>query len=439
MKFFCKNNPYKKKSVLIYGMARSGLAARDFLLKKGARVFTYDDKDKQKFKLEKLDFVVISPGISENNELYKLLKNNNIPIISELELGCKNIQGNLIAVTGTNGKTTTVLLLSHILPNSSAAGNIGVPITSLCEKSNKKDNIVCEVSSFQLLHTEMISPNISVILNLSPDHLDRHKTYQNYIDTKCKIFKNQTDKDICILNYDDLETKKLHYKTNARVYYFSTHDQIQNFDYCGVYLSNNEIYFKYGVSNLFIMTTDNIKLLGEKNLENILASIICACLLGVSPLEIAKKVNSFEPLPNRLEIVKDEGKILYINDSKATNIASTLGDVQAIKLPTILLLGGSDKGEDFRTLFKNLPEYIFKCVIYGATKDDMQKCADDVGYKDIITCENFEDGILKGKQLCKELLENNREKCCLILAPACASFDEFKNYEQRGEMFKNLI
>lgn len=423
-------------------MGRSGSSCKDFLLCNGAKVYTYIDGEKnKKINLEKLSFAIFSPGVSLDSDFSIELKRFGVPIISELELGYLNVNGNYIAVTGTNGKTTTVSLLYNILKennkNTFLAGNIGTPLISLWDKTNLNSTVICEVSSYQLETCNLFKPKISAILNLAPDHLKRHKTYENYCKEKLKIFKNQTKNDYCVLNYDDKKLLKLAESCNAKKYYFSRINQFENSSFKGAYISENEIYFKDGFSNQFIMNLNDIQLVGEKNKENVLASITISMLLGTNCETIAKQISTFKPLEHRLEIVKTINNITYINDSKATNVASTLADVSAIDGKIVLLLGGSDKGENFKDLFNNLPKNVELAVLFGATKENMQECANLVGFKKIEVCNNLKQAVYAGNEYCKNSLNN--EKVCLLLAPACASFDEFKNFEQRGDYFKNII
>lgn len=432
------------KKNLIYGLGKSGLAVEEFYKRKGIVPLLFDDNEKtsnvKNIIFKNIKLAIVSPGISEENEFYKKLEENSVKIISELELGYQNVKGEIIAITGTNGKTTTTALIDHILKSHKKscfiAGNIGIPLISLAGKTNKNSKIACEVSSFQLMKIKKFRPKIAIILNLAPDHLIRHKTFENYINAKCNIFKNQKKKDICILNYDDELTKNLNTRTKSKIFYFSMENQTQNKTFNGTYYFDGKIYFKIKDRIKFIMETKKVKLLGDKNIENILCAILTCLLLNFEIEKLKDAVNSFYPLPNRLEVVLSRDNTTYINDSKATNIASTLADVNAIKGDIILLLGGSDKGEDFRILFSNLLPNIKKSIIYGATCENMQKCADEVSYKNYIVCKNLEDAFYNAEETAKNLSKN--KKIFILLAPACASFDEFKNYEERGDYFKKL-
>ena len=443
MRIFCKNNLYKNKKILIYGLGRSGISSRNFLLKHGAKVYIYvDGKRNKKINFDKISMAIISPGINLESEFACCLKRNNIPIISELELGYLNVEGNYIAVTGTNGKTTTVSILYKILKkdndNTFLAGNIGYPLISLNNLTNVNSNIVCEVSSYQLETCTMFKPKISVILNLAPDHLIRHKNFENYCLIKTKIFKNQTINDYCVLNYDDKYLLKLSKGCLAKKYYFSTISQFENKNFKGAYVDKDEIYFKDGILNEFVMNITSIKLIGQKNLENVLASITISKIMNINNDIIKSVINDFKPLEHRLEIVKTLNNKTYINDSKATNVASTISDVNALRETLILLMvGGSDKGENFELLFKHLPDNVEMVFLYGLTKNKMKKCADIQKYKKYQLCDDLKEAINKANEYSNKYLTN--KKVSIVLAPACASFDEFKNFEERGKFFKDYV
>lgn len=438
MKIFCKNNQFKRKKILVYGKGLTGSGAKKFLFAKGAKVFFFQDGEKLSFKPEKLDLAVLSPGISLETSLSKTLKELNVPIISELQLGFENVKGNLIAITGTNGKTTTSILLTKILgANSFYVGNADNPLISLWNVSSENSNIVCETSSFQLESSTTFRPKISAILNLAPDHLSRHKTFENYVNQKAKIFRNQTETDFAVFNYDDKNVVNLSKNCKAKIYNFSLNNQFENQNYNGTYVSNDEIYFKENFENVFVMKTEKIKLVGSKNLENILAAICIAKLCNVSSKQIENVVSNFLPLKDRLEIVLKTQNICYVNDSKATNVASVLADLQALGGKTIALFGGSDKGENFVPLFKNLSNNVAFAVLFGATKEKLSCAANEVGFKNFKVASSLGKAIMKAKEIYREKFNN--EKINIVLSPACASFDEFRNYEERGEYFKNYI
>ena len=441
---------FKNKKVLVYGLKKSGFSACKLLLNHNVDVYVYDDniqitndfceklKNKKLHKIEKFnleenfDYVVLSPGIDNENEIVKHLKEKAI-ILSELELGFLFLKDTkLIAITGTNGKTTTTRIVGHILSlknkNTYEVGNIGTPITEKVDEIKKGSFTVCEVSSFQLENIVNFRPKISCLLNISEDHLNRHKTLENYIKIKFNIFSNQTSRDYAIFNADDkiLINKKLDIK--PKIFFFSKYHEVY-----GTYIFNGDIYFKSYENKIKICSVKDINLLGEKNLENILCAICICCLLKVEPEIIKQGVKTFLPLKNRLEPVKKVNGKLYINDSKATNIDSCLCALNAFKEPIILLLGGSYKGYEFDELFKDLPENVISIIAYGQTKNKIFEAGKRNGYEKIIKLkENLEESV----NYANSFKLNNS---VVLLSPACASFDQFSSYEERGDKFKVYV
>ena len=432
-------NSYRKKRILVYGKGRSGVSVKEFLSSCGAKVFLFEDGEKVNFDISKLDLVVISPGISFETPLCKEIKKLNIPIISELELGFLNVKGKIVAITGTNGKTTTVSLLAHVLNNGNAflAGNIGLPLISLWDKTNENSLIICEVSSFQLEGTKNFKPVISAVLNLAPDHLERHKTMSEYSNCKARIFQNQTKENFCVLNYDDINVFNLAEKCNAKKYYFSINDQTKNNSFFGTFLLNDEIYYKNQEKIELIMKTAKIKLVGKKNLENVLAVCLIAKILKISNQTLEQKISNFTPLEHRMELVFENEKVRYINDSKATNVASAIADLEAISGKTVAIFGGSDKGEDFNLLFSKMPKNVVYLIFCGATREKLEEGAKHHSKENFVSFETLKEGIEFAKKYCESQFEE--EKLNLILCPACASFDEFRNFEERGKFFKNYL
>lgn len=441
----------KGKKVLVFGLGASGLAAYDLLKKQKAKVYTFDDiKYPNKpigCNIKDLDFAVISPGVPKTSFLYKQLVNFNIPVISEIELANLFVAGNIIAITGTNGKTTTVKLLEHIFKNSVlkrerknvfACGNIGLPYSEIAQKTNKKSEIILELSSFQLENIKTFKPKISAILNLAPDHLDRYSNFNEYIFAKANIFKNQTEEDITIFNYLDENSKQFINLTKANVWFFSSNNESKNSNFCGVFLSDNKIYFKeFNSGSLFLVDVSKIKLIGKKNLENILICTLIAKIKGFEMRKVQKSLENFLPLDNRLEFVKKIKNITFINDSKATNIASALADISAVSGDKILLLGGSDKGEDFAFLANGLSADIKYIIVYGETGDKISHALQEKGFKNFCRVFSFEEACKKSYEAAKEF--NNGGEITVMLVPACASYDEFENYVYRGKKFKKTV
>lgn len=435
-----------KKDILIYGAGKSGLAVEEFYKNKGISTVLYDDNkeitESESIDFKKIKMAVISPGISEFSLLHKKIVQWKIPILSEIELGYRNVKGRMIAITGTNGKTTTATLIAHIINlknrNAFLAGNVGIPLLSLHQETDRESQLICEVSSFQLLQIVKFRPRIAVVLNLSPDHLIRHGTFKKYIEAKCNIFKNQKKRDFCVLNYDDQLTRNLNVKTLAKVVYFSKHNQFKNTGFCGVFCFDDRIFYKQNKETVFVMNISHKKLIGEKNIENILAAVTVALLCKIDLESIKFGVKTFSPLPNRLEVVKIVGRTKYVNDSKATNIDSTIAALNAFNEKIVLMLGGSDKGEDFLPLFAKIKENVHKIIIYGETKEHICICADIANYKNYTVSQSFQEAFEVANRECQMLSELEVENV-LLLSPGCASFDEFQDYEQRGRAFRELV
>lgn len=443
-----KNN-LKNKNILVYGLGKSGIASYELLKTVKANVTTYDDKrfPNKVLDLENsnFDLAVVSPGISQNSELYQKLLRKNIKIISEIELAHLFLKGKKIAITGTNGKTTTITLLGHIFKscanrfkrkNIFVVGNVGMPLSSIALKTNRNSLSLIELSSFQLEKTEKFNADIVSILNIAPDHLDRYKNVNEYILAKERIFENQNSNQIAVLNYKDKYFNRFLSKCKGKVYYFSLNDESQNEQFKGIFKHEDRLFFKE--KNIeYLLSVKDVKLIGNKNLENILAAVLISKMEGLNMKKVENAINNFMPLENRLEIIKEDKNAIFINDSKATNIASAVADIKAIDGKKIVLLGGSDKGEDFSTLAKQLKanKQIVKFIVYGATSKKISTAFDNFKIKNYEVMENFESAV----KLSKELASNSNSKIAVLLAPACASFDEFENYIERGKAFKKLI
>ena len=291
-----------------------------------------------------------------------------------------------------------------------------------------------EVSSFQLERIEHFKPHISAILNLAPDHLDRYNSFEDYVSAKTNIFKNQTENDISILNFNDVNCKKIANLLISNLFYFSNCDESETENYKGIYVKSNEIYFKdKTIEKLF--NINNIKLIGCKNLENILCAVLISKLCSLDIKKVEKVVKNFKPLSNRLEFVKQIKNVSYINDSKATNIASAIADLNAISGKKVVIFGGSDKQEDFNELASNLGKQIVGIFVCGETREKIINSLGEFKILNVFECENLKDATFKAS----EFAFNCQENLTLILSPACASFDEFDNYIERGKCFKKYV
>ncbi|MDD4816205.1 MAG: UDP-N-acetylmuramoyl-L-alanine--D-glutamate ligase [Clostridia bacterium] len=444
---------FENKNILIFGYGKSGKAVFDLIKNTANNIYIYDKKFNYKMQNNnkinknnnknnyfdnilnkniylidnfdkliniKLHFCIISPGVNLANKNIKYLKQQNIKILSELEFGASFCQGKIFAITGTNGKTTTVNLLYQIFKNAKKdcylCGNVGTPISEIAIKTQKNSLIVCEVSSFQLETTKNFKPFASCILNIEPDHLDRHKNLENYCNIKNKI--NNFWKTKKVFNVDNINVNKL-----SKKYFNSINFSCNNNIFLKTINKIDYIFYK----NKKIVSTDKINLLGKKNLENVLCAIILAKEVNISDKIIEQTLKNFKGLPNRLEIVKKSKNITYINDSKSTNILSTLFALETVGENVILLLGGSDKNLNFFPIFEK--HKIKHTVIFGEVAKKIAKVA---GEADYTVVDNF-------KTACKTAFAMARENDTVLLSPACASFDEFTSYEERGQKFVEYV
>lgn len=422
----------KGKNVLVYGMGLSGQSACKLLHSHGACVSIYDDENKFSgtFNFEKnplskqYDLVVVSPGIKVigNNIITHFLLNKTL-VISELDLGFLFCKGKVIGITGTNGKTTTTSLVGEIFKKSGretfVCGNIGKPISLIADKTNSGSVTVCEVSNFQLELSKFFSPSVAVILNLAPDHLDRHGSMEEYVRVKRKILSSKRKQGV-VLNFDDEIVKYL--KNDKKTLYFSK-KMLKK----GVFVKNNAIYH----NKTKIISLNDIPLFGEKNLENVLASVAVAVKEKVKPNAIKNAILSFKAPPHRLEYLGEINGANVFDDSKATNISATVGAINSLgERGLVLLLGGHNKDCEFDEIFNK--GYQFESVIcFGQAGSEIEKCALKYGYNPIVF-ESMKQASLFAK-------ENAKQGQKILLAPACSSFDEFSSYAVRGDVFKEIM
>lgn len=439
---------FYNKNVLVCGIARSGICASLMLKKLGANVTIQDLKNEEDIEqinilkdnginlylgknpsnslIDSMDLMVISPGLPTDLDFIKYA-NGKIQVISEIELAYLVCKAPIIAITGTNGKTTTTSLLGHILKKykkTYIAGNIGIPFSNYALEVEEDSIVVLELSSFQLETIKTFKPIIASVLNITEDHLNRHKTMLNYIKAKENIFKNQDENDFLILNYDDLECRKMEKKAKSNVLYFSTKEQINN----GIYLKDNYIY----MNNYPLINTDDIKILGEHNMENVMVAILM-CLCYQIPIDvIIDGVKTFTAVEHRIEYVTTKKGVDYYNDSKGTNTDATIKAIKAMKKPIYLIVGGYEKDADFLPMIKEFKDKVVKAVIIGQVRERMAKDCEKLNFNDYIIKESFFEAI-------NYCYENAKTGECILLSPACASFDMFKDYEERGNIFKNYV
>src|SRR6266481_4409263 len=446
-------NPFELwgKRVLVVGLARTGVATALFCAARGASVTATDARTENEIgeaiaslrsagvRLElgghrentflEQDLIVPSPGVPADAPLLQAACAEGVTIWSEVELAGRFLQGLLIGITGSNGKTTTTSLIEHILKNAGfstiLAGNIGTPLIARVEQTSDNTITVVELSSFQLELIEKFRPDISVFLNLTPDHLDRHKTFGNYVTAKVRIFENQTELDAAVLNVDDpgivLYTPK-----KPQAFGFSRMDKVEQ----GAYLRGDDILIVRGAKEEFVMRCGEIPLPGAHNVENVLAAIVAARLAGVDAPTIAKAVKSFAGVEHRLEFVADIREVRYYNDSKATNVDATLKALDAFPGRILVILGGKDKGSDYTVLQTPLRERAILALLIGAAADKIE--SQIFGSVAIERAGTLDHAVEIASHAA-------RPGDVVLLAPACASFDQFQNYEHRGRVFKDLV
>ena len=445
-------NPFelRGKRMLVVGLARTGVATALFCAARGANVMATDARTENEIgeaiaplrtagvKLElgghrentflEQDLIIPSPGVSADAPLLQAARAKGVTIWSEVELADRFLSGRLIGITGSNGKTTTTSLIEHILKNAGfstiLAGNIGTPLIARVERTSDDSVTVVELSSFQLELIETFRPNISVFLNLTPDHLDRHHSLEAYASAKARIFENQTEADSAVLNADDPGTTPLA-PTKPHVYWFSRKQRVAQ----GAFVREGEIVFRHNGLEEAVLSLKEIPLPGAHNVENVLAAVVATCLAGASAAAIAKGVRSFAGVEHRLEFVAEIGGVRYYNDSKATNVDATLKALDAFPGRILIVLGGKDKGSDYTLLQGPLREKAILALLIGAAADKIEKQI--TGSVAIERAGTIERAVEIASHAA-------RPGDVVLLAPACASFDQFQNYEQRGRVFKEL-
>jgi UDP-N-acetylmuramoylalanine--D-glutamate ligase len=439
------------KRVLVVGVARTGLVTALFSASYGATVTATDERPKTEIadtaeklraagvKLElgghvdasflEQDLIVVSPGVPANLPALAAARKKNIPVWSEIELAWRFLRGKLVAITGSNGKTTTTALAAHILQTSNiptlVGGNIGTPLLALVERSTDPAVTVAEVSSFQLETIESFRPEIGVLLNLTPDHLDRHGTFEEYARAKMRMFENQLERDIAVLNADDPEvTKRMPAKPH--IFWFSRQKRVAN----GAFLRENEIIFRNEGSETVLARRDQIPLRGEHNVENVLAACAAAYLAGATPAAIASGVKSFRGVEHRLEFVAEIAGVQFYNDSKATNVDAAVKAVQAFPGPLVVILGGKDKGSPYTPLRDLLKDRARMVLLIGEAAEKIAAALQ--GAVEIERAGTLERAV-------EMAMKRAQPGDTVLLAPACSSFDQFENYEQRGHVFKEFV
>jgi len=444
------------KRVLVVGLGKSGVASALFLKAHGARVTVSDTKSGDELHNEiptlldhgiavetgghgertfrGQDLIVVSPGVPVDAPALVQARNLGEPVIGEIELAARFLPGPIIAITGSNGKTTTTTLVGEIMTaggfSALVGGNIGTPAISLAERAKPETVIVLEVSSFQLETIQTFRPKVAVVLNVTPDHLDRHRTFEAYVDAKARIFENQGATDYAVLNADDPTCVALAARTKAQVFWFSRQKEVQR----GAWVREGTILFRDASGQREIMLVSEIPLKGAHNLENVLAAVCAGVLMGCGPEKIRLAVREFKAVEHRLEFVATIRGVDYYNDSKATNVDATIKALESFPANLHLILGGKDKGSDYSVLNDLLRQRVKRVYTIGsaAAKIESQIVSAKDGGPEIVPAETLENAVHKAHAVAEP-------GDVVLLAPACASFDQFKNYEHRGQVFKETV
>ena len=442
--------------VIVAGAGKSGISAIGLLLRHGANVILFDqnkeldtekvlaefaEKDKIEVELGELrdetiasaDLFVISPGIPTDADFVKKVEAAGVPIWGEIELAYYYTKGTIAAITGTNGKTTTTTLVGEIFKahssNTLVVGNIGLPYTKYADTTDDATLIAAEISSFQLETVHEFKPHVSAVLNLTPDHLNRHYTLDNYYNAKLRIAENQDKNDYMILNYDDPETKvRCESISNTNKVWFSRIEELAE----GVFVSNGKIVIKQADKITEVMDVKDIKILGTHNLENVLAAVGITFYMGIPVETIAETVRNFQGVEHRIEFVRELNGVKYYNDSKGTNPDAAIKAIQAMDTKTVLIAGGYDKKSTYDEWIEAFDGKVRYLILIGATADDISKCAVSHGFTDIIRVDSLKDAVLTA-------YKNAESGDNVLLSPACASWDMFKSYEERGTLFKEYV
>jgi len=444
----------KGKKVLVVGLGKSGLAAALFLRRQGAQVTVSDIRSAESLAKEipalleegimveagghglltfrRQDLIVVSPGVPLDTPELVQARNFGRPVIGELELAARFLKGRILAVTGSNGKTTTTTLAGEMLKEAGfatlVAGNIGVPVVGVIEESTDNTWSVLEVSSFQLESTEEFHPAIAVILNITPDHLDRHGTFENYALAKERIFAAQGADDFAVLNADNARTAEAAARSRAPVFWFSMEREVKQ----GAWVQGSDMVYRSGPEAAIetFLPLDRIPLKGKHNVENVLAAACAARLAGAPGEAIARAIEKFQAVEHRLEYVATINGVEFYNDSKATNVDATEKAVAAFAGGIHLILGGKDKGSDYTTLSQLLRERVRAVYTIGSAAAKIESHLH--GVVPIQSCETLAKAVSAATAAA-------RPGEVVLLAPACSSFDQFENYEHRGRVFKQLV
>ncbi|MBI5022398.1 MAG: UDP-N-acetylmuramoyl-L-alanine--D-glutamate ligase [Ignavibacteriales bacterium] len=450
-----QKNIVKGEKVSILGMARSGIAVAELLRSNGAIPFVSDNGDSTKLadaiislKNNKIEYetgghtdkvydsrmLVLSPGVPSTSPIVIEASKRGLKIFSELEVSSWFCRAPIVAVTGTNGKTTTTSLIGNIFSdagrNVSVGGNIGKAFACFAGELQNDAVAILEVSSFQLDYIDTFHPHISILLNITPDHLDRYENnLQKYIDSKCRIFKNQNKNDYLIYNHDDINTRKAVDKlasNNVRRMPFGIEKEFRE----GAFVKDNKVAIAIDGKEIEIFNADDIKIRGIHNLYNSMAAILAARLMNINPASIRSTLKTFPGVEHRLEFVRELDGVKYINDSKATNVDSVWYALQAYEEPIVVMIGGRDKGNDYTKLFEPLKKHVKAVIAIGESAGKVKDAFS--GLKKVVIASSMQQAVDEARKLASS-------GDIVLLSPACASFDWFQNYEHRGQIFKEIV
>ena len=443
------------QKVLVAGTGISGIAAAKLLLAQGGEVVLYDGNEKlsaedlkAKFdegaklsvilgELKKLDLTgvelaVISPGISLEAPFVAVIDEAKIPIWSEIELAYHCTKGKIAAITGTNGKTTTTALtgeiMKHFCESVFVVGNIGDPYALHALETTDESVTVAEISSFMLETIMDFRPNVSAITNITPDHLDRHKTMECYTQVKQGIARNQTEEDTCVLNYDDEVLREFGKTLKCKVIYFSRKEKLES----GIFMDGDMIIYRHDGKNEEVLNVNELNIIGGHNHENVMTAVGITLSLGVPMNVIAEACKAFKAVEHRIEFVRERFGVKYYNDSKGTNPDAAIQAIKAMPGPTLLIAGGYDKHSEYDEWIESFDGKVRYLVLIGQTRDKIAECARKHGMNDIMYAEDLKEAV----QVCASYANSGD---FVLLSPACASWGQFKNFEERGTMFKEFV
>ncbi len=441
----------RNQRVLVVGLGKSGVASALFLRERGARVTVSDTKSQEQLREEipilldngitvetgqhsertfrDQDLIVVSPGVPFDVPQLVHARERGIPVIGEVELAARFLKGRIVAITGSNGKTTTTALAGEIIAaggrKTLVGGNIGTPAITFVDRATDDTWIVLEISSFQLETIQTFHPHIAVVLNVTPDHLDRHGTFENYAAAKARIFENQRTGDFAVLNADNAPTVFMAWSARAPVLWFSRGKEVEH----GAFVRGDEIVWRDGNGERTIMPLGEIQLKGAHNVENVLAAVCVGSLAGIEPAHIRRAVGEFKAVEHRLEYVATVRGVEYYNDSKATNVDATIKALESFPGRIHLILGGKDKGSDYSVLNDLLKQRAKRVYTIGAAA---AKIESQVRGAETTSAGTLETAVRRAS-------EAATAGDVVLLAPACASFDQFDSYEHRGRVFKELV